>query len=68
MTDVVPYRGEAHPMAENEKTRERDLRIPTTPKKLAAAVLKPPQRRLRADMALPHDLVSPADDVTALVR
>ena len=31
-------------MAQNEKTRERDLRIPTTPEKLAKAVLRPPKR------------------------
>ena len=32
-------------MAQNDKTRERDLRIPTTPQKLAQAVLKKPQNR-----------------------
>ena len=53
-------------MAQNDKTRERDLRIPTTPKKLAEAVLKP--RALHHEMALPHDGASPADDVTDLLR
>ena len=32
-------------MAQNEKTRERDLRIPATPEKLAQAVLKKPPKR-----------------------
>ena len=31
-------------MAQNDKTRERDLRIPTTPQKLAQAVLKKPSK------------------------
>ena len=31
-------------MAQNDKTQERDLRIPTTPEKLAKAVLKPLKR------------------------
>ena len=41
MTDVIPCPGKGGtPMATNDKTRERDLRIPTTPEKLAKAVLK----------------------------
>lgn len=55
-------------MSKPSPARERDLRIPTTPEKLTQAVLKPPRRQHRADMALPHDLVSPADDVTSLLR
>ena len=31
-------------MAEKDKPKERDLRLPTTPEKLAKAVLKPPKR------------------------
>lgn len=50
----------------NPKPVARNLRIPTTSAKLAKPVLK--QRALQPEMALPHDGVSPADDVTDLLR
>ena len=53
-------------MTEKQHPAERDLRIPTTPQKLAQAVLK--RRVPHREMALPHDGVSPADDVTHLLN
>ena len=45
---------------------ERDLRIPTTPEKLTAG--RAQAAGPRPEMALPHDLVSAADDVSAVTR